>query len=130
MASQDLFQELVSSSHFDLAFNELEKNDQDSEENLASVFCLDRSGLLAEVHLFYQQGSFCDLKLVSGHVDLGVNCINCHAIVLSAALPQLHSMLDWAFQTSDDDKYARLYLPDFQFASHRNTCLPAFYQRH
>ena len=114
MASQDLFQELVSSSHFDLAFNELDKNGQDSEENLASVFCLDRSGLLAEVHLFYQQGSFCDLKLVSGHVDLGVNCINCHAIVLSAALPQLHSMLDWAFQTSDDDKYARLYLPDFQ----------------
>ena len=113
MTSQDILQGLVT---FDIAFDEFGKSDQVQEENFeASIFFANRSELLEEVHSFYRQGLFCDLKLVCGNVELGFNCVNCHAIVLSAALPKLFQILQWAFHTSDEDKFARLYFPDFQY---------------
>ena len=119
MTGQGIFQGLVNTplSHFDIAFDDFGKSDQVQEDNvnLASTFSANRSELLEEVHLFYQQGLFCDLKLVCGNVDLGFNCVNCHAIVLSAALPKLFQVLEWALHTSDEDKFARLYFPDFQY---------------
>ena len=118
MPGQGIFQGLVNTplSHFDIAFDDFGKSDQVQEDNvnLASTFSANRSELLEEVHLFYQQGLFCDLKLVGGNVDQGFNCVSCHAIVLSAAIPKLSKILEWAFHTSDEDKYARLYFPDFQ----------------
>ena len=77
--------------------------------------------LLTQTHLFYVQSLFCDLKLIAGTMDMGFNCVNCHALVLASAMPSLSHILKLASETSSDtDHYARIYLPDFHYQDLKN----------
>ena len=113
MATEELFRDILSPTSPQYDLNLID--DLFAQPNTINNEFSRTGKLLNQIKEFYDTNLFCDLKMVSGNIDVGFNSVACHSLVLVSSIPGLKQICQTAIESNTDDDFARIYLPEFSF---------------